>query len=720
MYRMATAEVTTDTGLALSARYTYENDLLTSLETPTTTYDFTYGDFSLRTAVKIGNRTLAGYTYTDDGNNYLKRLDYGNGDSVQYEYDNRGRVTKQTYEDNSYVTYVYDNSGALATVFDSESGITATYYYDLTDRMVRFAEKGENYSHSIGYEYDTINNLTQVVETVNGVAHTTSYAYDLDNRITGITTDGVTKTYTYDAYGRITQQVTSSGGATVLTETYTYTPAPNGQLSAQVASYRTQSALYDVTYAYTYDNNGNILSISDGTNTTSYVYDSANQLIRENDPAANKTTTWSYDNAGNILSKSTYAYTTGELGAASSVTEYTYGDSAWGDLLTAYDGESITYDAIGNPTRDHYANTYTWKHGRQLASYKEDGNESEDVFHFVYNADGLRVKAYNAYTTYRYIYSGTKLLQMEISNTSTGAVSHTLSFTYDAQGTPQTVTYNGTVYYYATNLQGDVLAILDSTGAAVVTYSYDAWGRHTSGNNGTGTLASTLGKHNPLRYRGYVFDTESGLYYLQSRYYNPEVGRFINADAFTSTGQGLLGNNMFAYCNNNPINNIDTLGLWTISFSISLNAVFGLGISLSFGFAFDNKGNFDLQYSYAIPGVNDTAMVGAVGVGVGISVQYTKADSVYDLYGPATYVGASGGAGLSLGGDIVSFSDASDSEMTTDGFQFSVGYGLGLDAHVIESYTGSLINANSKTNQSPLRSSSGKSLKSPLCVAMFN
>ena len=119
------------------------------------------------------------------------------------------------------------------------------------------------------------------------------------------------------------------------------------------------------------------------------------------------------------------------------------------------------------------------------------------------------------------------------------------------------MTYGGATYYYATNIQGDVVAILDSTGAAVVTYTYDAWGNILTT---TGTLASTLGTHNPLRYRGYVYDLETGLYYLQSRYYNPEMGRFLNADALVSTGQGILGNNMFAYCLNNPVNLEDITG----------------------------------------------------------------------------------------------------------------------------------------------------------------
>ena len=134
---------------------------------------------------------------------------------------------------------------------------------------------------------------------------------------------------------------------------------------------------------------------------------------------------------------------------------------------------------------------------------------------------------------------------------------NTLYFTYDASGTPISVVYNGTTYFYATNLQGDVVAILDASGTAVVEYTYDAWGGHGST---SGTMSSTLGKHNPLRYRGYVYDQETDLYYLQSRYYNPRIGRFINADAYVSTGQGFTGNNMFAYCGNNPVSLKDNTG----------------------------------------------------------------------------------------------------------------------------------------------------------------
>ena len=135
--------------------------------------------------------------------------------------------------------------------------------------------------------------------------------------------------------------------------------------------------------------------------------------------------------------------------------------------------------------------------------------------------------------------------------------SNTLYFTFDASGAAMAVLYNGTSYYYVTNIQGDVIAILDTSGTAVVEYAYDAWGNIILT---TGSMAGTLGAHNPLRYRGYVYDKETGFYYLQSRYYNPEVGRFINADALVATGQGLLGNNMFAYCGNNPVRRRDASG----------------------------------------------------------------------------------------------------------------------------------------------------------------
>ncbi len=136
-------------------------------------------------------------------------------------------------------------------------------------------------------------------------------------------------------------------------------------------------------------------------------------------------------------------------------------------------------------------------------------------------------------------------------------------YTYDASGSVVSVDYsadNGTTfttYYYLRNAQNDVVKLLDSTGATVVQYVYDSWGKLIAT---TGSLATSLGANQPFRCRGYVYDSETGWYYLQSRYYNPALCRFISADVLLSTGQGVLGHNSFAYCLNNPVNMSDESG----------------------------------------------------------------------------------------------------------------------------------------------------------------
>ena len=132
-----------------------------------------------------------------------------------------------------------------------------------------------------------------------------------------------------------------------------------------------------------------------------------------------------------------------------------------------------------------------------------------------------------------------------------------IQYYYNEAGSVIGLRYNGNDYFFRRTVQGDIIAILNTSGEVVVTYEYDPWGYILSTG---GSMAATLGAANPFRYRGYYYDTESGLYYLQTRYYDAAVGRFINADGFTSTGQGLLGNNMYAYCGNEPVNKTDPTG----------------------------------------------------------------------------------------------------------------------------------------------------------------
>ena len=166
-----------------------------------------------------------------------------------------------------------------------------------------------------------------------------------------------------------------------------------------------------------------------------------------------------------------------------------------------------------------------------------------------YEAGGLRTKRSSAEKTYNYIYSGDKLVRMTCGD-------NILDFTYDANGAPLTLVTGGKVYYYLTNLQGDVMSIESSDGTPVASYCYDAWGKILA-------CDGALAELNPLRYRGYVYDQETGFYYLQSRYYDPAIGRFINADNVISyAGNSLLGCNVFAYCFNNPVNLSDDSAHW--------------------------------------------------------------------------------------------------------------------------------------------------------------
>ena len=277
--------------------------------------------------------------------------------------------------------------------------------------------------------------------------------------------------------------------------------------------------------------------------------------MRENNAYANKTWKYYYDNAGNITMRDEYAYTTGTLPASpQSFVFYDYSTGTWGDMLTSYNGTTISYDAIGNPTNWRNALGLMWS-GRQLTYMSIDG--LDEGLGASYNADGIRTKKTywdenSNQTFHEYVLDGSKIVKETVS----GSSSHTLYYYYDESGVAG-FELNGVTYYYLKNIQGDVINILNSSGQIVVTYTYDAWGKVLSV---TGSLAGTVGYINPFRYRGYYYDTETGFYYLQTRYYDPELGRFLNADSIIGANGDIQGYNVFAYCNNNPVMYIDTMG----------------------------------------------------------------------------------------------------------------------------------------------------------------
>ena len=228
---------------------------------------------------------------------------------------------------------------------------------------------------------------------------------------------------------------------------------------------------------------------------------------------------------------------------------YAYGNTGWKDLLTSYNGQSITYDTIGNPL-SYRGMTLTWQNGRQLATLTKSGATSS----YSYDINGNRTKKVaGGATTEYYLNEGTIVAEKKGSEL--------IRYLFDENGSRYGLEWKGTKYYYVFNGQGDVIGITDPRNRLAVSYTYDAWGKLLS----TGGDSPALAAANPIRYRGYYYDAETGLYYLNSRYYDPETGRFLNADGMTDGGAGLLGFNLFIYGANNPINNFDPTGRWIIS-----------------------------------------------------------------------------------------------------------------------------------------------------------
>ena len=267
-----------------------------------------------------------------------------------------------------------------------------------------------------------------------------------------------------------------------------------------------------------------------------------------------------------------YAYTTGTLGTLQDTITYTYGNTAWKDQLTNYDGTAISYDASGNPTNwIGNLNTLTWN-GRQLSSISMPNNQS---INFKYNSDGIRTYKYFIDNDEMYLYQhdymleGSTIVGEKVFYNSyyEGMWTKYKYYYYDENGSPIGMGYEGKDYYFQKNILGDIEAIYQGS-TKVVQYTYDACGNVLSV---TGSLASTVGQENPFRYRGYYYDTETGLYYLQSRYYDPQVGRFINADdaLFIDATGTLPGCNLYSYCENNPVMFVDPYGCWKINIRIT-------------------------------------------------------------------------------------------------------------------------------------------------------
>ena len=523
-------------------------------------YSFNYDVFYNLLSTKIGNVAITSNTYDSNGN--LSKTTYANGDYFEYTYDDYGNISLITGETGKIAEMIYNKQGLVTKAVDYSSGETSYYYYTFDGSLE--SEYRTSSDGSLTHYIITDSNGNTVEKTsVNGQTKTITTGTDKDGK-SFVSNDGVTNETSTDDFGRTTQvRTVRSDGTLVFNTDYEYADGKAENSTTNLVSKYSQSYGSDsvLSYDYSYDANGNITEIKqNGKLTNKYVYDSLNELKEEYDYVNKFYINYSYDRAGNLQNKyeqvldPTYGYPTGTQNGNT----YEYTDTSWKDKLTKVNGSNISYDANGNPLSYRDGMSFEWENGRILKNI----NTSDKAIQMSYDSNGMRTqKTVDGVKTNYYYDSNKNLIALVKGN-------DTLLFYYDSDGSATSFSYNGTMYFYVKNLQGDVIRIIDLAGTEVASYVYDAWGniKDTKGE-------PTIREINPIRYRGYVYDTETSLYYLQSRYYDPFTGRFLNADDTHYIMFPSLMANLYTYCDNNAISNTDTNGKTAWLWMLGLYAV---------------------------------------------------------------------------------------------------------------------------------------------------
>ena len=522
-------------------------------------FKFNYNEHNKLLSTYVGDSQIVSNTYSPYNGNLLK-VSYANGSVISYTYDEYNNVTNIKCNDNIVAEYTYNKNGQISVCDDSESGETTYYYYDCNGNLESQFILGKDSTIANSVTTDENGNTVEKTEIGNNTRTITS-GTDSDGK-SFVDYNGLKTTEEKDSFGRTTSVLTKGikGNKDYKVE-YTYAKGKETNSTSKTVSSLTQSFDTETvaSYTYSYDGNGNIITVAQDSKLTGvetedgvtnrYYYDSKNQLVEEYDYVHNFHINYSFDNDGNIL-------TVHRQPADSSATGkphgnyYCYDDKEWCDKLTNINGTNITYDEIGNPLNYRDGMSFTWKNGRWLSTTTlDDGTKIT----YRYNANGMRTQKQVGSKVTNYYYDSNNNLIAEKTDSAT------LFFYYDTENSPVALSYNGKMFYYVKNVQGDIVKILDEDGISYASYVYDSWGNILEEKG-----EPILRRLNPLRYRGYVYDEDTTLYYLQTRYYDPTTGRFINADdtEFISSSGTAIGDNIFIYCENNPVNNVDYTGQW--------------------------------------------------------------------------------------------------------------------------------------------------------------
>lgn len=528
-------QITSITNENRTVNYEYNNqNMLSRIIQDDRIYNFNYDEFLNIKNIKIGdNVTLITNNYEDNNGNLVSST-YGNNHIVNYEYDEYNRI-KKLIKMNDIYHYYYGNNGDLLKIKSNDDLIE--YIYDSAKRL--YQHKFNQFN--IKYNYDSNNNVISENYKLNSIEHTIQNTLNDDDAIVKVVLDNDEFNYNYDSLGRLINNNINSN------YNINYDYVKNGKRTSLLV--RSISNNNDI-FKYKYDKLNNITHIyHNDILENKYYYDKYNQLIRENNYLLEQTIRYKYDNLGNLVYKRIF-----ELDTYNQLDQnkYEYNNLDWKDQLTKFNDKTITYDEIGNPLTIGENIILNWINGRQLYSY----TDSTNLITYKYNKDGVRIsKIVNNIET-KYFLEGNSIIVEQTGD-------NMLYYMY-SNGELVGFKYNDTSYYYIKNNQDDIIGILDSNYNIIAKYKYDSWGNILSITDETDNDISNNSTHianiNPFRYRSYYYDKETKLYYLNSRYYNPIWGRFISSDNYISTSNGMLGYNMFIYCNNNPIKHTDYSG----------------------------------------------------------------------------------------------------------------------------------------------------------------
>ena len=571
--------------------YNYSKGFLSALTNDTLNYEFEYDVDKLK-KVKKNSSVIEEYEHTDTTTTCYYPIKNSPIYSDVYRFDKYDRLTKIDNQlENEYHFFPsFDTSGNLtyndakrthndflATTTDLITSEKSRYEYNNSGKLVS-KEVGSsiNYSNKISkenYKYDLANRLTEKefiynMTTSDKVKDTIEYCHNendnvIDNRVR------VSKYYingtevgkvenTFDSLKRLTKE-SFTVGTNLFEKDYTY-------------SYEkiVEENIEDiVNRKYTYDVYDRISMIQEGNKLIYYTYDIYGRLIKEDNQLLDKTTVYAYNEIGNIVSKTIYPYK--NLNSVLSTINYTY-DSTYKDRLVTYNGMSIPYDTLSCPTKlDDY--NVTWTKGKLTRLSKGTRQTGLESYNYSYNGYGQRnTKTYSRMEgtsglnpievgevteyvkKYKYDESGRLINEAStISYYSVGNSTENIEYIYNLNqiiGFKYTRGSQTNVYNFERNLFGDVVGIYDESGNLKVKYIYDAYGNCTISNE---TTDQSLARVNPIRYRGYYYDVETGLFWISSRYYNPEWGRWISPDDIEYLDpESVNGLNLYCYCGNDP------------------------------------------------------------------------------------------------------------------------------------------------------------------------